>query len=304
MGGHGGNTPWRPRADWTQDRIDGCSMIAPLASSVPRTPGRQSRSAGRRLLGAVSGSSSRLMRIAAYPTGASLCLAVAYMVLCTGYIILSGRVAAEGFVVGGTAALPGTAQGTGVRPGHRGRVLCFRLLSAEADRGPAAARLALLFQGVSDSLFLLQVEADAGYRFLCVNSSYLTLSGLARGQVDGKRIEEVVPESSLAGVKARYQEAIRGRRSVSWEETVNYPAGRRVGEVTLTPLADKAGRIHQLAGVIRDVTERTLAGERAASYARKLRTLSRKLVEVQETERRKLARELHDEIGQSLTVAQ
>jgi signal transduction histidine kinase len=38
--------------------------------------------------------------------------------------------------------------------------------------------------------------------------------------------------------------------------------------------------------------------------SQKLKVLSHRLVEVQETERRSIARELHDEIGQSLTVAE
>jgi signal transduction histidine kinase len=41
-----------------------------------------------------------------------------------------------------------------------------------------------------------------------------------------------------------------------------------------------------------------------SEYSAKIQVLSRRLVEVQETERRHLARELHDEIGQALTVAQ
>lgn len=39
-------------------------------------------------------------------------------------------------------------------------------------------------------------------------------------------------------------------------------------------------------------------------YSRKLGRLSRRLVEVQENERRSIARELHDQVGQSLTIAQ
>jgi signal transduction histidine kinase len=53
---------------------------------------------------------------------------------------------------------------------------------------------------------------------------------------------------------------------------------------------------------IRDITKRKQAEGKLKEYSRKLQVLSRRLVEVQETERRHLARELHDEIGQALTV--
>jgi signal transduction histidine kinase len=77
-----------------------------------------------------------------------------------------------------------------------------------------------------------------------------------------------------------------------------------MGEVTVTPLTDKAGRIDQLAGAIRDITERKLAEQKSEACGHRLQVLSRRLVEVQEAERRHIARELHDEIGQALTAAQ
>jgi len=61
-------------------------------------------------------------------------------------------------------------------------------------------------------------------------------------------------------------------------------------------------------GMCTDITDRKLAGEerdllleQVSAGREKLQVLSRRLVEVHEIERRNLARELHDEIGQTLT---
>jgi signal transduction histidine kinase len=55
--------------------------------------------------------------------------------------------------------------------------------------------------------------------------------------------------------------------------------------------------------ITQDITERKRAAEALEAANHQLRILSRQLFHIQEEERRHLARELHDEIGQTLTAA-
>lgn len=54
--------------------------------------------------------------------------------------------------------------------------------------------------------------------------------------------------------------------------------------------------------VFDDITEQRQAERERADYLQRLQAVSRQLLEVQETERRALARELHDSVGQELTA--
>lgn len=67
------------------------------------------------------------------------------------------------------------------------------------------------------------------------------------------------------------------------------------------PVCDTAGETIRYAGIAEDITEQRLAREKLRDYADRLQSLSRGLVEAQESERRSIARELHDEIGQLAT---
>jgi PAS domain S-box-containing protein len=71
-------------------------------------------------------------------------------------------------------------------------------------------------------------------------------------------------------------------------------------EIGLSPLRTDAG-FFVLASII-DVTQRRQAEEGRRESQRELRALTGKLLQAQETERRRIARELHDDLSQSLAL--
>jgi len=72
----------------------------------------------------------------------------------------------------------------------------------------------------------------------------------------------------------------------------------------VVPLRDAEGSLIGVVGCLEDITDRKQAEAKLQESNEKLQLLSRRLVESQETERRHIARELHDEVGQTLTVAE
>ncbi|MEI6152855.1 MAG: PAS domain S-box protein [Deltaproteobacteria bacterium] len=74
------------------------------------------------------------------------------------------------------------------------------------------------------------------------------------------------------------------------------------GKLTMRVIYDENGQPHHLDGFIEDITQQKIIEDKLQNTMKQLKTLSRRLLEVQEAERRYIARELHDEIGQVLTA--
>jgi PAS domain S-box-containing protein len=97
------------------------------------------------------------------------------------------------------------------------------------------------------------------------------------------------------------------RRAVTEQKTIyNVETGiiRENGEVTWTSVNAAPVQVADVeaAVVTIDITQRKQAEEALHRHRERLRILSRRLVEVQEEERRAIARELHDRVGQNLAA--
>ncbi|WLI91381.1 EAL domain-containing protein [Massilia sp. R2A-15] len=113
----------------------------------------------------------------------------------------------------------------------------------------------IIYSNMEDVVFHLVVEGDGRYRFLLVNPAFQKATGLPPDQVVGKLVDEVIPEPSRSKVLAQYRDAIRSHATRRWEEVTDYPAGRKVGAVSVTPVFDGFGRCTDLIGTVHDITE-------------------------------------------------
>jgi|KBSSwiStaDraftv2_1062776.scaffolds.fasta_scaffold21427_4 PAS domain S-box-containing protein len=82
-----------------------------------------------------------------------------------------------------------------------------------------------------------------------------------------------------------------------------HPDGRIVhAEHRRVPVYDDAGQLVAIEGIARDVTEFVEAQRRLRESEEQLRQLAARLHDAREAERAQVARELHDELGQTLTA--
>lgn len=117
-------------------------------------------------------------------------------------------------------------------------------------------QLRLIFNTVSEVIFLIEITPEDRFRFLQVNKAFELFTGLTENQVFGKYIEEVIPEFSMDLMISKYQDLIRKQKIVKWEEPLETPIGKLIGEVIVAPMVNDDGSCSRLVVSIHDITER------------------------------------------------
>jgi PAS domain S-box-containing protein len=181
-----------------------------------------------------------------------------------------------------------------------------QLRSAELERERAEEELRLSeerFRTAFDQAAIgIALQSPAG-RFLRVNAAYCQTMGYSEPELLQMDWQSITHPEYVSGLSRQIERMLAG-------EIVSFVAEKRsikkCGAVVWDRISNslvrgRSGEPLHVIALIEDVTERKRAEEELRKSADRLQGLSRRLLKVQEEERRHLARELHDEVGQLLT---
>ena len=184
-------------------------------------------------------------------------------------------------------------------------------------------RFRLLVEAIRDyAIFMLNPEG----RILTWNAGAERIKGYVAAEVVGKHFSILYPQEAARSGKPEMELEIARREGRCEDEgwRVRKDGSQFWANVVITALRDEEGRLYGFGKVTRDLTERKriedalvqsakqleeennyrIEAERAAREAEaSLRDLSQRLLRLQDDERRRLGRELHDSVGQLLIAA-
>lgn len=166
-------------------------------------------------------------------------------------------------------------------------------------------RLASIFNGTTDQMAILDVRDDGTLIFEDTNRSFKTAWEQAGFKIPldkfyGKSAECYIKDvMGFTENKTRErlelcQQIVREKRPINFEEIYEAANGKNyLFDITIVPILNKEEICTKLLLVFRDITLKHRAKEKMIS----------KILETEDRERSRFAKELHDSLGQNLTAA-
>ncbi len=161
-----------------------------------------------------------------------------------------------------------------------------------------SALLAQLFEQAPQAIVLL----DAMHRIVGVNREFSGVFGYTLQEAVGRTLAELIVPEELRDQERSYRESVEGGELIDAEVVRRRKNGSRL-EVSMlrVPVSLPRGETVDFA-IYRDITSRKRMENELLHSFEQMRALTAHLQTVREEERTRVAREIHDELGQDLTA--
>lgn len=173
------------------------------------------------------------------------------------------------------------------------------VLDAEIDIAEllrTKAQLQTILDHTQTAVFIKDLQG----RYIYFNRPALIVSGKAHHEILGRTDHDLFPAHFADIYRANDLKVLQGGSTQQFEE--QGASGGRVYASEKFPLYDAQGRPCGVCGISSDITDRKSVEAELERANQSLRALSHRLLEVQEVERRRIAHELHDGLGQVLAA--
>jgi two-component system sensor histidine kinase UhpB len=183
-----------------------------------------------------------------------------------------------------------------------------RARTAEQERERTLERLQISERRLAEAQQVAQIgswERDLRTDQVTWSAQVYRLFGLPvqEGPITFQTFMNLVPPEEQERIRVEVKEVVAEGRPFNCDYHFRRADGSlRVMNDRGSLILNEGGQPVRLVGTVQDVTELRRAEQASQEYAVRLQALSRRLLEVQEAERRHLARELHDEFGQILAT--
>lgn len=169
-----------------------------------------------------------------------------------------------------------------------------RNISGSKREQEAQNRLAAIVESSDDAI----VSKDLDGIITSWNKAAERIFGYSEADAVGRHITLIIPQDRLGEEEEILARLRRGERVDHFETVRKRKNGTQFDvSVTISPVKDAQGRIVGASKVARDITDR-----KKMECALREAELSGRLLQLQDEERRRVARELHDGAGQLLTA--
>ena len=161
-------------------------------------------------------------------------------------------------------------------------------------------------EALLDTIPAIAFFKDGDLRYTAVSKMFANFFGKQAEDILGKTGFDLVPREEAEEFQRKdLSVLLSGKPIRNRDEKVSDARGNQLYlSTSLAPYFGKDGKIVGLVGVSVDVTPIRETEQRSQDLLRQNRRLTRRLFSLQEADRRHLARELHDELGQWLTAIQ